>query len=94
MGVPCLSSSSRSKLDVDPLSSSSSVDSLAARVGKLKLSESTSAKGVEPTPHRNTKDVVLVGCAQCCGIFVKATASLDSEGKATPFFHRCLFHLR
>ena len=85
MGIPCPSSSSRSNLDAGAptsnLSSSYSVDSLAARVGRLKLSESTSAKGAEPTSHRSAKDAVLVECAQCCGIFVKATASLDSEGK-------------
>lgn len=94
MGIPRPSSSSRSNLDAgapasnpDPLSSSYSVDSLAARVGQLKLSESTSTKGAEPTSHRSPKDAVLVECAQCCGIFVKATASLDSEGKDA--FHRC-----
>lgn len=100
MGIPRPSSSSQSNLDAGaralnsvPLSSSYSVDSLAARVGKLRLSESTSAKGAEPTSHY-TKDAVLVECAQSCGIFVKATASLDSEGEpALHFFHICFFHL-
>ena len=98
MGVPCPSSSSRSNLDAGaptsnpaPLSSSCSVDSLAARVGRLKLSESTSVKGAEPTSHRSAKDAVLVECAQCCGTFVKATASLDNEGKDAFHCQRCLF---
>lgn len=90
MGVPCPPSSSRSNLDAGapasrsiPLSSSYSVDSLANQIGGLKLSESTNAKGAEPASHHSTKDDVLVECAQCCGIFVKATASLDSEGRAS-----------
>ena len=100
MGIPCSSSSSRSNLNVDahasnsvPLSSSYSVDSLVARVGELKLSEPTSVKGTEPASRCSTKDAVLVECAQCCGIFVKATASLDNEGKTTFQLSRIyLFH--
>ncbi|KAF8556865.1 hypothetical protein OG21DRAFT_1495257 [Imleria badia] len=87
MGIPRSSLSSRSNIEArapapNPalLSSSYSVDSLAARVGQLKLSESTNTKVPEPTSHCSTKDAVLVECAQCCGIFVKATASLDNEG--------------
>lgn len=101
MGIPRPTSSSRSNIDAGapaadptPLSSSCSVDCLAARVGKLKLSESTSAKEPEPVPHCSTKDAVLVECAQFCGIFVKATASLDNEGKeALDFLGQCLIHL-
>ncbi|KAH0826731.1 cysteine peptidase C50 [Lanmaoa asiatica] len=95
MGIPRPSSPPQSKLDAGalashpaPLSSSYSVDSLVARVGKLKLSESTSTKAAESTPHHSARDAVLVECVQCCGIFIKATASLDGEGKVAIHFSR------
>lgn len=81
------SSSSRSNLDVDA-PALRSVDSIANRMEGLKLSDSIAAKTAEPTSSHSTKDDVLVKCAQCCGIFVKATASLDSEGKASLRFSR------
>ncbi|KAF8139773.1 peptidase family C50-domain-containing protein [Boletus edulis] len=102
MGIPCTSFSRSNHHSVaiasKPalLSSSYSVDSLAARVGALKLGDSTNATGAEPASHRTTKDAALVECAQCCGIFIKATASLDSEApelarhakEATDALHR------
>ncbi|KAF8139770.1 hypothetical protein EV363DRAFT_1413348 [Boletus edulis] len=65
MGIPCTSFSRTNLHSVaiasKPalLSSSYSVDSLAARVGALKLGDSTNATGAEPASHRTTKDVAL-----------------------------------
>ena len=86
MGIPSPSSSSGSHPTSHsaPLASSCSVDSLANRIGGLTLSDTADAKRTQSPSRHSSKDAVLVECAQCCGSFVKATASLDSEGKGSP----------
>ncbi|KIJ59919.1 hypothetical protein HYDPIDRAFT_32659 [Hydnomerulius pinastri MD-312] len=78
--VPPLPIVTSTSSDLGPSPSPSSMDDLAAQVGSLKLdSESTKAEGTASKIPKPTRDTTLLQCAQCCAVFVKATASLESD---------------